>query len=95
MTQPDQYRRLRNSEDDSHASTPVFDPVLASGQADAEAGGASEALLSPAPPAPDRRSPESGQTGLRLPVGLWVVVAVVAILAFAGAAIGLWASQGL
>jgi hypothetical protein len=95
MTQPDQYRRLRNSEDDSHASTPVFDPVLASGQADAEAGGASEALPSPAPPAPDRRSPESGQTGLRLPMGLWVVVAVVAILAFAGAAIGLWASQGL
>jgi len=87
MTAPDQYRRLRNGEEGSHASTQVFDPVLASGQADAEAGGAGAQDIQPAPPAPERRTPEAGQTGLRLPMWLWVAVAAVALIAFIGAAL--------
>lgn len=77
MASPEQYRRLNEGDGntDPNASTPVFDPVLASGQADAEAGGASPVGHSPAPPAPERRTPEAGQTGLRLPMWLWLTVA--------------------
>jgi hypothetical protein len=89
MSSPDQYRRLNNADGDTdgNASTPVFDPVLASGQADAEAGGASPLVQSPAPPAPDRRTPEAGQTGLRLPMWLWLAVAAAILAALIAAAI--------
>ena len=81
MPSPDQYRRLNEGDGttEPNASTPVFDPVLASGQADAEAGGASPVAHSPAPAAPERRTPESGQTGLRLPMWLWVTMAAIAL----------------
>ncbi|MEH6699400.1 MAG: hypothetical protein V7672_11915 [Brevundimonas sp.] len=77
MSPPDQYRRLNEGEGntDPNASTPVFDPVLASGQADAEAGGAIPVVEPAASPAPERRSHEAGQTGLRLPMWLWLTVA--------------------
>jgi len=73
MPQP-QSRDIEARKDGRNSATPVFDPALSPGSTDAEAGGGPVTPEQAQEP-PDRRTPDGGSRGVRLPPPFWYALA--------------------